>query len=125
MGRLDRDGVKQPYSVFSVFNDTASNLGFIGDEPVIVGPLQSTLVDFHAVIRNALIGGGEGRVNGDDIKVTEILAKELIEAYCYPARPAILDIALAVQILKAAIRGVAPVAAGSKKKGTHAGRKPS
>lgn len=113
MGRADADGVKQPHSIFAIFHELAQNIGTLGEMHVLVGPSGARIAEAHAIIRHALIGGGSGRANGEDVAVGEALARELVETYCYPARPAILDMALAWNILSAAIYGVAD---GSKKK---------
>lgn len=83
-------------SVFALFDDLGRNLGAIGDETVLAGPSPAHLKHCHALIRNALIGGG----------ASEVAAKSLVETYCYPARPAIYDAALAMRILRATIYGV-------------------
>jgi hypothetical protein len=111
--RLDRDGVKQPHSIFAIFHDIGSHLAKIGEESVLAGPSPALLSEAHAIIRHALIGGGTGLVNGESLPVGETVARDLVETYCYPARPAIFDLGLAWQILNAAIYGIAP---GSKKK---------
>ena len=113
MGRRDAEGIKQPHSIFAAFHQIGEHIGSIADQTVLAGPMPALLGDAHAVIRNALCGGGEGVVNGQAVSVGDSLAKELVETYCYPARPAIHDIGLAWQILRAAIYGIDT---GSKKK---------
>lgn len=113
MSRRNSDGIKQPYSIFALFHEIGSHIGEIGDEQVLIGPSPALLSDAHAIIRNGLIGGGEGRAAGEDVAVTEVLASELVETYCYPARPAMHDLGLAWRILRAAIYGIDQ---GSKKK---------
>lgn len=115
--RIDRDGVKQPHSIFAMYHDIGSHLAKIGEESVLAGPSPALLSEAHTIIRHALIGGGSGQVNGESLTVGESVARDLVDTYCYPAHPAIFDLGMAWQILNAAIYGVAP---GSKKKGAGA-----
>ena len=112
-GRIDRDGVRQPYSIFSMFDDLGSYLAAVGDEVMLAGPSPAHMAEAHLIIRHGLIGGDKGRVNGEEVAVGDALARELVETYCYPARPAIYDLGLAWKILSAAVYGVADT---SKKK---------
>lgn len=115
MGRLDSDGVRQPHSLFAVFSDIGNSVGKgAGDVLVIAGPSPATLTECHAIIRNALIGGAGGSVDGAPVAVTDTVAADLVRTYCYPARPAMHDLALAWEVLSAAIYGID---SGSKKKG--------
>lgn len=106
---------ERPRSIFGLFYDLgealASNLGQL----VLAGPTSATINECQSVIRNALCGGDEGTVNGETIAVGDAMAQELLQTYCYPARPAMHDVALAWDILKAAIYGV-EIPEGSKKK---------
>lgn len=91
-------------SIFELFHNLGTHLGSLGDEMVLAGPSPARLKQCHSLIRNALIGGGVDE--GDEVR-------DLIATYCYPARPAVKDMALAWTVLKAAIYGVDT---GSKKK---------
>ena len=92
-------------SIFALFYDIAENLGSAMGELVLVGATEVRLKSCHAVIRNALVGGGTG----------EQEARDLVATYCYPARPAMRDVALAYNVLKAAIYGI-ELAPDAKKK---------
>lgn len=93
-------------SIFALFYQIGENIGSVtGEDTVLIGLSDARLKQCHSLIRNALIGAGEN----------ETEARDLVATYCFPARPAILDLALAFQILKGAIYGV-KVAEGSKKK---------
>jgi hypothetical protein len=116
MARRDAEGNPQPHSIFAVFHDLGAHLGQLGEETVLTGPSPALLSDAHAVIRNALIGGADGFVDGASIAVGGAMARELVATYCYPARPAIHDLGLAWEVLRAAIYGIDPKATGSKKK---------
>lgn len=113
MGRADSEGVRQPRSIFALFYELGAHLGEIGGETVLAGPSPALLIDAHAIIRNALIGGDSGLIEGETVALSDALAKELVKVYCFPARPAILDLGLSWRILQASIYGVA---SGSKKK---------
>ena len=113
MARRDADGARNPHSIFAVFHNIGSHLGQIGDEPMLAGPSPALLKDAHSIILNGLIGGNSATVDGEAITVPDSIARDLLDTYCYPARPAILDLGLAWNILKAAIYGIDQ---GSKKK---------
>jgi hypothetical protein len=102
-------------SILALFYNLGEGLGQAMGETVLAAPSAATLKQCHSVIRNALIGGNEGRVDGEEIAVGDTLGLELVETYCYPARPAMHDLALAWQILRAAVYGV-QLPEGSKKK---------
>lgn len=92
-------------SMFSLFHELGQNLGNAADGvPVMIGSSAARMKQVHSLIRNALIGAGED----------EQEARELVQTYCYPVRPAIHDMALAWRILEAAIYGIK--VEGSKKK---------
>lgn len=116
MARRDAEGNPQPHSIFAVFHELGAHLGQLGDETVLTGPSPALLSDAHAVIRGALTGGADGYVNGAAVAVNGSMARELVATYCYPARPAIHDLGLAWEVLRAAIYGIDPKATGSKKK---------
>lgn len=74
--------------------------------------LTPGLAEFYATdivetIRQGLIGGGRGVVNGEEVKVTPPLANRLIEAYVLD-RPLIESWSLAASILAACIVGYDP-----------------
>lgn len=115
--RIDQNGVRQPHSIFAIYHDIGSHLAKVGEESVLAGPSPALLSEAQIIIRHALIGGDRGRVNGETLGVGESVARELVETYCYPVRPAIFDLGMAWQILNAAIYGIAP---GSKKKDAEA-----
>lgn len=92
-------------SIFALFYLLGENLAAADyGKMMLVGESDARLKQCHSLIRNALIGAGTGEKEAADLVVT----------YCYPARPAIHDAALAFQILRAAIYGV-KVSDGSKK----------
>jgi hypothetical protein len=92
-------------SIFALFHEIGQNLAAAAEgTPVLIGASAARLKQVHSLIRNALIGAGED----------EMEARDLVQTYCYPVRPAIHDMALCWQILSAAIYGIDT--SGSKKK---------
>lgn len=63
--------------------------------------------DLFETIRLGLIGGGEGEVSGSAVKVTALVAKNLVERYCHAA-PLRDSWATAAAILGARIEGYTP-----------------
>lgn len=72
---------------------------FVGGGSVMVAEVRET-------IRLALIGGNYGMVDGQEVEVGPLMAKQLIDSYAYPARPLSECALLAWRILHAAIHGV-------------------
>ena len=106
----------RPRSILALFYDLGENLASTtGGQVVMAGPSTATLHECQVVIRNALCGGGEGLVDWVQVAVGDALAQELTRTYCYPARPAMHDVALAWEILRAAVYGV-QIPEGAKKK---------
>lgn len=102
-------------SMFALFYAIGENVGSVsGGETILIGASDARLRQCHSLIRNALIGAG----------VAEKEAAELVKVYCYPARPAMHDIALAFAILQAAIYGV-KLPETSKKKSSQDDTDPS
>lgn len=64
--------------------------------------------DIMEPIRQALIGGGKGVVDGEEVKVSAHRVNQLLEAYCFPNRPLKDDWALTTEILMATIEGYDP-----------------
>lgn len=74
-------------------------IGFIGGGAPMVRDIRET-------IRLGLIGGNSGSVDGSEVEVGPLRAKQLVDLYCYPARPLAESAVLAFRILSAAIYGV-------------------
>jgi len=64
-------------------------------------------LDLIETIRHGLIGGGKGVVNGEEIKVTPLIANKLVDAYVLgqPLRP---SWEIAVSVLAACVMGYDP-----------------
>lgn len=71
--------------------------------------------DLHETVRLALIGGNQGRVNGQAVKVDPLRARELTETYVI-ARPLREQWDIAAAIILACVEGYAPKDADPPKK---------
>ena len=93
-------------SVFAIYDGLAAGIGLNGDVPVYLGGGTAMVADILETIRLALIGGGSGEVNGEETEVGPMRAKQLVEAYAYPARPLTEGMHVAWSVLHAAIVGI-------------------
>lgn len=71
-----------------------------------LGGGSATVKEIRETIRLGLIGGNSAMIDGEEIGVGPIRAKELLDTYVYPERPLGESAALAFSILSAAIRGI-------------------
>lgn len=85
----------------------ASRLNFMGEDVGIPNEAQFKIQDIVEPIRQGLIGGGSGIVDGEDIKVTQHKANELIERYV-ASEPLQAGWALAYAIVGGLIEGYEP-----------------
>lgn len=84
----------------SIGQDETGEVLFIGGGAAMVRDIRET-------IRLGLIGGNRGLLDGgQEIEVGPLRAKQLVDLYCYPARPLAESAVLAWRILSAAIYGV-------------------
>lgn len=91
--------------------------GELGDpDPtfLFLGGGTATVTDVRETLRLALWGGGGGLVDGQEIEVGPNMARQLVDAYVYPARPFSEGVVQAWRVLHAAIHGIQ---LASKKKG--------
>lgn len=63
--------------------------------------------DLFETIRLALIGGGKGMVDGEEVEVSALKARQLVERYCH-AQPLKESWSLAAAVLSARIEGYEP-----------------
>lgn len=73
---------------------------------VFLGGGTATVADVRETLRLALQGGGGGLVDGEQIEVGPIRARQLVDAYVYPARPFGENVVQAWRVLHAAIHGI-------------------
>jgi hypothetical protein len=80
----------------------------LGSE-IVLAPAQAEFyaLDLVETIRHGLIGGGKGMVNGEEIKVTPILANQLVDTYVL-GRALSDSWSMAASILGAVIVGYDP-----------------
>jgi len=80
----------------------------VGDQIVLVpGQAEFYALDIIETIRHALIGGGKGTVNGEEVKVTPIIANRLVDTYVH-GRPLSASWSMAASILGAVVVGYDP-----------------
>jgi hypothetical protein len=80
----------------------------VGNETMLVpGAAEFYALDVVETIRHGLIGGGKGVVNGEEIKVTPLIANRLIDTYVL-GQPLVEAWKTATSILFAAIMGYDP-----------------
>lgn len=85
--------------------------GRVPDQPEVGHPLYAAyhVDDLIETVRQGLIGGGEGRVNREPVKVTPQRANELVDRYVLGDDVPLSDLwALAAAILYAKIEGYGP-----------------
>lgn len=73
---------------------------------VFIGGGTGMVREIRETIRLGLIGGNSALVDGEEGEVGPMRAKQLVDLYCYPARPLAEGAALAWLILSSAIFGV-------------------
>ena len=110
-GGPDSDGVRKGKSVFQIYDELSAGLGLsVDDAPVFMGGGRANAKDIRETIRLGLIGGGQ----------TPIDAKQLVDDYCFPARPMAECLGAAWAIMRATIEGVEvkkkPATAGKPKR---------
>lgn len=74
--------------------------------PHFLGGGTASVKEIRETIRLGLIGGNSGMVDGQEVEIDPLRAKQLLDLYCYPARPLAEGAALAWLILSSAIYGV-------------------
>lgn len=85
--------------------------GRMADDPSVGHPAYGAykMRDLVETIRQGLIGGGEGLVDGQDVKVTALRANDLVDRYVTAIDAPISELwSLAAAILFAKIEGYAP-----------------
>lgn len=93
-------------SLFAIYDGLSGGLGLQDEKPVYLGSGAAMATEIREVIRLGLIGGGTGMVDGQPVEVGPQTARQLVDDYCYPARPMIEGAHLAWAILHAAITGI-------------------
>ena len=103
---------KTGVSILAIEERLRAAIGVDGDvsDPasdfVFLGGGSATVTDVRETLRLALQGGGGGLVDGEEIEVGPIRARQLVETYVYPARPFAEGVVQAWRVLHAAIHGI-------------------
>ena len=114
-GAKDDYGIIRPKSLFIMHTELGSGLMVGADgEVLFTGSSAGIARDIAEIIRLGLIGGNRANVMGEEITVSPIEARELVENYVFPAVPFVQSAATAFAILNAAIHG-SPKAANAPK----------
>ena len=93
-------------SVFAIYDQLGAGLGLEGDSAVYLGGGAAMITDIRETIRLGLIGGNNAVVDGQQVEVGPIRARELVDLYTFPNRPIIEGAHIAWSILHAAITGI-------------------
>lgn len=106
-GLIDNDGKLHPKSILTIFDQIQDGMGSDGEGAVLwIGGGGVLPNEVNEVLRLGLIGGNNGMVDGAEIQVGPIRAKELVDLYGFPARPLSEVMAHAWRVLHAAIVGI-------------------
>lgn len=100
------DAPAYPKSIFTIYDQLSGGLGLKDDAPVYLGGGAAIVNDVRQVLLAGLEGGNYGMVDGEEIEVGPIKARELLADYVFPARPLIESVHLAWAILHKAITGI-------------------
>lgn len=106
--RIDELQRKCGAGIGAIFARVLKGCHYVGDEAVLA-PSQAEFfaIDLIETIRQGLIGGGKGVVDGAEIKVTPVIAERLLNNYILD-RPLSDSWSLAFSILAAVIVGYDP-----------------
>jgi hypothetical protein len=110
-GHTDARGVAHPSGIFAIYGRVLKGRYVVQGSDVAFGvphECEALLNDILETIRLGLVGGGEGLVSGQEVKVNALRARQLIETYCFPAAPLTDAWDIAAAILSAAIEGYEP-----------------
>lgn len=101
--------------VFKVYGRLLKGRFLLADQPVAVPEEGEAFVDdILETVRLGLIGGGKGLVGGEEVTVNAMRARQLVEAYCFPAAPLRESWSVAAAILAACVEGFSPPEAKKK-----------
>lgn len=109
LAQIDELQRKTECGIGALFARVIRGANRIGDGEIILAPGQAEFyaLDLIETVRQGLIGGGHGIVDGKDVKVTPILAKRLIDGYLLN-QPLTAAWEMATAILGACIVGYDP-----------------
>lgn len=93
-------------SVFAIYDQLGAGLGLDDASPIYLGGGAAMITDIRETIRLGLIGGNHAVVDGEQVEVGPIRARELVDLYTFPNRPIIESLHVAWSVLHAAITGI-------------------
>lgn len=94
--------------IFKIYGRVLRGRYLLGGEPVAVAEDGEAFAeDLYETIRLGLTGGGKGIVNGQEVAVSSIRARQLVETYCHPA-PLRECWTIAAAVLGARVEGYSP-----------------
>ena len=93
-------------SILAIEERLRAGIGQNGDDFEFLGGGSAMIREVRETLRLGLIGGNSGMVDGEEIEVGPIRAKQLVDQYVYPARPLSEGAVLAWRVLYAAIFGI-------------------
>jgi len=94
--------------IFKIYGRVRKGRYLLGDGIVDIPEDGEAFVeDLYETIRLGLVGGGKGMVNGKEVEVSAIRARQLVETYVHPA-PLRECWMIAVAILGARVEGYSP-----------------
>lgn len=79
-----------------------------GQQVGAAGEAEFFIADIIETLRQGLIGGGKGLVDGQAVQVTPLVANRLVQSYGPPARPVVEGWTVAAAVLGALIEGYTP-----------------
>lgn len=94
--------------IFKIYGRVLKGRYMLNGEPLAMAEDGEAFAeDIYETIRLGLIGGNKGLVNGQEVTVSPIRARQLVETYCHPA-PLRECWAIAAAVLSARVEGYTP-----------------
>lgn len=104
--------------IFTIYGRVMKGRYLLGDQPVAVPEEGEAFVDdLNETVRLALIGGAKGLVNDEEVTVSPLRARQLVDTYCYPAVPLRETWSITAAVLATCMVGFDPPAAKKKAPG--------
>lgn len=107
-GWADAKGNKRETGIFTIYGRVLKGRYVLQETDLTFGmphECEAHLSDVIETIRLGLIGGGRGMVNKQEVSVSQLRARELVDTYCFPAVPLKESWDIAAAILTAVVEG--------------------
>jgi hypothetical protein len=99
---------KTGIGIGGLYARTLKGMTRVGEQTMLVpGQAEFYALDVIETIRHGLIGGGKGVVNGEEVKVTPLIANRLVDTYVL-GQPLVEAWKIATTILFACVMGYDP-----------------